>query len=324
MILYIRGVISAMFLNGLIFEFILKTFLNEKNIKHINTLNLNTMKAIAVSIVISILLMTQAHGQGMYFRLGGGYALPLASEVIGTKDVRTRPATGNQIYTSENVSGSFGAGMNINLGGGYMFNENIGFDLGVLYQRSKKYETIDNYYDPFGKEEDIITHQSTAIFFNPSFLITSGTGTKVPYGKFGVVVGSPKIKVEENYFYNLDGTETQHREWEYRKGMAFGFQGTVGMNWMLSNKLDLFTEINFVSMSFYPGEYELTIYTSNGTNVLPNLPVNSKKVEFVKQLDPNAPFVATSPRQELQEAKSFGALSFNVGIRFLMKGHIVD
>jgi Outer membrane protein beta-barrel domain len=281
------------------------------------------MKKSIITIFLSATLITASFGQGLYFKAGGGYGLPLASQVIGTNYLRTQPTTGPDTYSEENVRSSYGAGMNINLGGGYMFNENFGFDLGIQYQKSKKIETSDiNLEIGFGKEEDIITHQSSALFINPSFLITSGKGSKVPYGRFGFLAGSPKIKTEESYFYDLDGTERQAREWETKKGMAFGLQGTVGINWVLKDKLDLFTEVSFVSMSFYAKERELTLATRNGADQLATMQTYQKKTEFVKQLNPNATFDATKPQQVLQEASAFSALSFNVGVKYYLKGRL--
>ncbi|MBL7872550.1 MAG: outer membrane beta-barrel protein [Cyclobacteriaceae bacterium] len=283
------------------------------------------MKKIIVTLFLSTLLINFSFGQGAYFRAGGGYGFPMASQVIGTNYLRTQPANGSDTYSEESVKASYGAGMNISLGGGYMFNENIGFDLGIVYQKSKKNETSDiNLEIGFGKEEDIITYQSTALFINPAFFITSAKGSKTPYGKFGILAGSPKIKTVESYYYDLDGTYTQHNEWETRKGIALGLQGTVGVNWMLTDKLDLFTEISFLSMSFYAKERELTVITYNGVDAMPNQQPYQKLTEFKKKLDPNAAFDANKPWQALQEASAYSALTFNVGIRYLLKGRMVN
>jgi Outer membrane protein beta-barrel domain len=281
------------------------------------------MKKQIITVLLSALCYQFSFGQGIYFKAGAGYGFPIATQVIGTNYLRTQPATGPDTYSEENVRSSYGAGMNISLGGGYMFNENIGVDLGIQYQKSKKIETSDiNLEIGFGKEEDIITHQSSTLFINPSFLITSGKGSKVPYGKFGFLAGSPKIKSQESYFYDLDGTERQAREWETKKGMAFGLQGTVGINWVLKDNLDLFTEISFVSMSFYAKERELTLATRNGADQLATVQTYQKRTEFVEQLNPNATFDATKPQQVLQEASAFSALSFNVGVKYYLKGRL--
>jgi hypothetical protein len=281
------------------------------------------MKKLIITVCLSALCYEFSFGQGLYFKAGGGYGLPLASQVIGTNYLRTQPATGPDTYSEENVRASYGAGMNISLGGGFMFNENIGFDLGVQYQKSKKIETSDiNLEIGFGKEEDVITHQSSTLFINPSFVITSAKGSKMPYGKFGFLAGSPKIKLQESYYYDLDGTERQAREWETKKGMAFGLQGTVGVNWVLKEKLDLFTEMSFVSMTFYAKERELTLATRDGVDQMSSLSTYQKKTEFVKQLNPNATFDATKPQQVLQEASAFSALSFNVGVKYYLKGRL--
>lgn len=77
---------------------------------------------------------------------------------------------------------------------------------------------------------------------------------------------------------------------EYNKGLAFGFQSAVGINWKLSGNFYLFEEVNFVGLTYYPGEYNLTssiMGTGNYEvdqifNNLPNMSVTQKSIVFEK------------------------------------------
>jgi hypothetical protein len=290
---------------------------------------LERMKKTTASILCFILCMGLSYAQGIYFRAGGGYALPMASDVIGTTRLRTQTYDGNaSTYTDKekNVSASYGAGVNFTIGGGFMFSKYIGADLNVHYLKGKEYETnqiyryISDGYN--GSDEEIIKSSSQAIFIAPSLIITPGVGSKVPYAKFGVIIGSPKIKGERYEYYDLDGTSERTQKWEYKKGTAIGFQGAVGMNWMLSNNFDLFTEINFLSMTYYPGEWERTEDILNGTDNLPSLTTSQKKVEFKKSIDNEAQQDPDKPTQVLREGTPFSSLSLQIGVRYLLKGHV--
>jgi hypothetical protein len=286
------------------------------------------MKKTTTSIVCFILSMGLCYAQGIYFRAGGGYALPMASDVIGTTRLQTQTYDGNEsTYTDneENVTASYGAGINFTIGGGFMFNKYIGADLMVHYLKGKEYEINQIYRyisdDYNGSDQDVIKTSSQAIFIAPSLIITPGVGSKVPYAKFGVIIGSPKIKGERYEYYDLDGTYERTRKWEYKKGTALGFQGAVGMNWMLSNNFDVFTEINFISMTYYPAESELTEDISNGTDLLPSLTTSQKKVEYKKTIDNQAQQDPDKPSQALREGTPFSSLSLQIGVRYLLKGH---
>src|SRR5688572_24635939 len=232
-----------------------------------------------------------SQAQGVYFKAGGGYAVPIASDQIGEKylTVATYDGVNTSTYdnTKEVVKGSYGAGVNFNVGGGYMFNEFLGVELNFQYTQSKKYETGDiyTYESPDYTEDDRTLAQnfSKAFYINPSFIITPGAGTKVPYGRFGIIAGAPTVKGEETTVDRISyypEPSTGSRKWEYTGGISFGFQGAVGMNWMISDKIDLFTEVNFVSMTYYADEWELTEYKEYGYDYLPDTPEYYKKTIF--------------------------------------------
>ena len=70
--------------------------------------------------------------QGLYFGLGGGYGFAAAKQTLGqdTKVTNTG-GTFSAEYMSHPIS--LGKGINAGLFAGYMFNPNIGLELGVSY-----------------------------------------------------------------------------------------------------------------------------------------------------------------------------------------------
>jgi hypothetical protein len=290
------------------------------------------MKKTFTSILLIILISGASFAQGIYLRAGGGYGFPVATSSIGENYLHTVVYDGvNTInnYSTKAVKGSYGSGMNFNFAIGYKFNENFIFEISSQYLSSTKYKTSDNYSytntDPLNLSSNVDNYNATtsakAFLINPSFIFSAGFGKAAPYGRFGVVIGSPTVSGSDLSYYNGDGIDSTARKWEYSKGMSFGFQGAIGMNWKLTDKLDFYTEINYVSMAYYAGEWNLTQdIRSNGystTDNLPNMYQYYKQTIYEKQFDPNAVNNDFSKAQiALPEATPFSAVSIQVGVRF--------
>jgi opacity protein-like surface antigen len=286
------------------------------------------MKKILTSVVLLALFTGAAMAQSIYLRAGTGYGLPIATTALGEKYLRSTVSTTTATIdnnSTERVTGSYGSGIDFNIALGYKFNENFIFELSTQYLFSKKYKTADDYsYTGIGYsyvDNNDVTTSARALFINPSFIFSAGFGKAAPYGRFGFVIGSPKVSGKESYYYNGDGVDSTERKWEYSKGIALGFQGAIGMNWKLSEKLDIYTEINYLSMTYYAGEYNLTEDKNllTGFNYLPNMSLSQKQTVYEKKFDPTKVNIdPAKPRTALRESTPFSSLSFQVGIRFAL------
>ncbi|MGD0582542.1 MAG: outer membrane beta-barrel protein [Bacteroidales bacterium] len=283
------------------------------------------MKKSIVFLLVAALLGGSVYSQGFYFRAGGTYGLPVGTSVLGDKsnftydystDVST--ATGS----SKAVSGSFGAGPTFSIAVGYKFNQNFMFDLSGEYLVSNKYQ-ISSYskyiYSGYSAvDSDFTNSQAKAFLINPSFVFSAGFGKAAPYGRFGIVVGIPQMTVNESYYNNGDGVTQYDKTWVYKKGLAFGYQAAIGMNWKLSDKFDIYTEVNILNMTWYAQQSELTKDIENGTNVLPNMSVSQIQTKYEKSFDPTVQQDPTQPSVQLREASPFSSVSVNVGLRYTL------
>ena len=163
-------------------------------------------------LLFAITITSSLSAQGFYIRAGGGYGLAAATEKIGEKYLRTQVNTQSSttdVYSTQTITGSYGSGMNFNFAAGYEFNQNFILDVDIYYLGGKKYETSNNYdykTDSFsGMSSDLFTTSSGGLFVNPSFVFSAGFGKAAPYGRFGLIAGSPQVTQKENYFNNLDG-----------------------------------------------------------------------------------------------------------------------
>lgn len=286
------------------------------------------MKNLLTTMLLLILFSGAVTAQSIYLRAGTGYGLPIATSAIGEKYLHTVEENGTgtvDSYATESVTASYGSGTNFNFALGYKFNENFIFDLSTQYLIGKKFKTSDNYsYTSAGYsyvDNDEVTTSARALFLNPSFIFSAGFGKAAPYGRFGVVIGSPKVSGKETYYYNGDGVDSTQTKWENSKGISFGFQGAIGMNWKLTEKLDIYTEINYISMSYYAGEYNLTEDKNleNGVDNLPNRTLSEKQTIYKKKFDPSKENIdTTKPRIALRESTPFSSISCQVGIRLAL------
>jgi hypothetical protein len=287
------------------------------------------MKKIFISMSLILLVSGISFSQGIYLRAGGGYGLPIATGSLGQKYLRTSVSDANGTVNTnsiEAVKGSYGAGMNFNFAVGYKFNENFIFELNTQYLLGRKYTTSDNYSYKSPSysyvDNDNTVTSAKALYLNPSFIFSAGFGKAAPYGRFGLVVGLPKVTSEQSTYYDGDGIDARDQIWKYSKGISFGFQGAIGMNWQLSEKLDIFTELNYLSMTYYPGENNLVKSISNDyvnppVDNLPNMYVWNKQTVYDKKFDPTTVNNEMSqPRTAVPVSMPFSAISVQVGVRF--------
>ena len=290
------------------------------------------MKKIITSFFLIIFLSGASFAQGIYLRAGGGYGLPIAASSFGEKTLYSQVYDGTKTVNDNStkiVTGSYGSGINFNFALGYKFNENFIFELNTQYLISNKIKTFDNVVykstNPLNLYSNFNNRNSTtsakALLLNPSFIFSAGFGKAAPYGRFGFIVSSPKVSGESLSYNNGDGIDSTAKSWELTKGLTLGFQGAIGMNWKLSEKLDFYTEVNFLSMTYYAGEYNLTrditSYDYTLIDNLPNMFLWNKKTIYKKEFDPSSVNNDMSkPQVALREAQPFSSLSFQVGIRF--------
>jgi hypothetical protein len=285
------------------------------------------MKKALIIISLLVLISDISFSQSLYIRAGGGYGLPIGTASIGEKYTHEEIYTTvtSDKYSAKNVKASYGAGGDFNIGIGYKYNDVITFDLGFQYLISKKYQT---YYKQSytgsgtpGINNDITTTSAKAFLIEPTAIVNAGFWKGAPYTKLGLVFGFPTLTKDRSSFDNTDGTSAWMQTWKYNKGIAIGFQGALGMNWKLSEKMDLFSEIAFVSMTYYAKEGKMTKYLTSNDGItykdyLPNTILSQRQIVYKNSFDPSLSNDGTKPTVALKESTPFSSISLHVGLRF--------
>jgi hypothetical protein len=287
------------------------------------------MKKISL-LFCSVLACTAiAYGQGSYVRLNVGYGMPMGSQFMGTNaSYSYNGNTGDDTYTEKGVYGSYGSGISINAGYGMTLKGIIGFDVEVGYLMGKEYDGIsykDTYTETNYRETETFkqTRKTSGFSIAPAITLTAQDGKFLPYTRFGPVIGMYKMtsKWSADYYENDFGDVYSENylkfEEEYTGGISVGFKGSVGVIFNPASKFQIFSEVNFVSMSFTPKKGEITKVISQGQDVTSDIPAEYKKFDFKDKL--NSEPESEGPIQigdRISEKHAMGSLSLQVGVRF--------
>lgn len=273
---------------------------------------------------IAVIIGANTFAQGLYMNAGAGYGFPAASYLMADNIIYNSTGEFSVVdYEIVKGSGSFGKGLQAGAIFGYMFNPNIGAELGISYLFGGKIESKDE--DHYQGESSMYenTRSAKMLRFTPALKMTVGNGDIKPYMRSGLVIGTAgKIKsVGKDTFTGEFNNGVTEREMELTGGISLGFAGALGADFMLSDKIGLFTELGVITQSWAPKKGEVTRYTVDGVDRMNDLKTREKEFEFVESYTVNYPTVdENSPTQTLKMYQPFSSFSLNAGVRIALGG----
>ena len=277
------------------------------------------MKKILSITIVTMFVLSANHSnaqmkKGAYVGLNFGYNAPAGAGNFDAISVVNSTST-NTSYSIENIKFSFGKGVSTGLAFGYMFNENIGAELGVQYLLGGKTKYTQTFTFT---NTSITTGDISAKMFQikPSIVLATTIKKTTPYAKFGMVIGSGKILSNEKSIRNLNNTTEETVE--FKGGISLGYSAAVGLNFPINKNIAINSEINMVNMQYSPKKAILTKATSNGVDQLPSYNTSQKEIDFVKKLVINgsAPAPTNIPAQQPAFASAFGSIGISVGLKY--------
>ena len=274
---------------------------------------------------------SSSQGSGLYIDFNLGYNFGLNSQVLGYNNTNSQAANGDYTSKNEVITGSFGKGMNIGGTVGYMFNANIGAELGINYLMGGTTSSEDiNSSAIVGQEysKTSTTDMSASMLqLNPSIVFSLGKEGFNPYAKFGMVIGtSGKITGEETLSGNeWDGSSNSvvavnaTKTHELSGSTAFGWSAAIGGTYAFNENMGLFGELNMINMGWSPSKGEITEYKEDGVDMLVGSTVRDRETDYVNETTwtstPSTPD-ETKPNESLKNTYSFGSMGIKVGFRY--------
>jgi opacity protein-like surface antigen len=276
---------------------------------------MKNLKKIFILFSIFLSFFTNAQSdKGFYTSLNCGYNLGTGnpdyyqSAVLGI--VNTNQIT-STTSTTEILKLPLGKGINVGANFGYMFNKNLGFEVGVNYLLGGTTTANQtNYNGDYGNSEV----SAKMIQIKPSIVFRAGFDKINPYAKVGMVIGSGKItntQIEKNLANLYVDTR------EFSGGTPIGFHSGLGLLFKLNEKLSLFGELNLVSLEYAPNKAIFTESTKNGIDQLPTKTNQQKETEFLESFtDTGAPSNPNEPSKSPKLPFSFNSFGVNIGLQY--------
>ena len=275
------------------------------------------MKKIATLALILLATTGKASAQ-FYFRAGLGYAFPVAGQTVYNTGIpyyefpsaysgtRTINASGSETYNIKPIS--FSSGVQSVLGLGYMFTENIGFqvDAGIGIANPTYTFTDQNVPLNYSNGSTVVTivsnvsttqHAQTPFFLMPSLVLQTNRDKLNVYTHFGVVLPLNTKITEHLIISNAPGTgslSTDDFTWQVKSSFSLGFTAALGLKYNISDRVSIWGELSLLSMSVYTQEQNLQSWVEDGQQVPLSSYPNTQKVKFSKTATVDSTYYAPS------------------------------
>ncbi len=276
----------------------------------------NYFKMLFLIFVINLLSAPLLFAQGAYLNINSGYATSMSSQNLSGFENSTYEFYSNSYSLKhEQIIFSFGKGLNFGADFGYMFNKNLGAEIGVSYLIGGN--TISTLTQPNNSTE--ITVSSKMLRINPSLVITSGFEKINPYAKFGLILGSGYVILSSNQeISGFSGQQSNSESIKLSGGIAIGLTSGIGALYKINDKLSFFGELNMINLSYGPTKGIKTDFRIDGVDMLPSLTTRQKETEYLDsftETSSNSNPQDSEPSKKLKQKLPFGSFGLNLGLR---------
>jgi outer membrane protein W len=305
-------------------------------------------KALIVCVLASTTWLTQAQNDitiddsNFYIRVSTGYSFESGKTEFNNADpngltgiMQSTDVTVNADGSSVNVkslNGTVGAGVKVNVTGGYMFNPYIGAEMGISYFHGDK-TMIGRLRSP-----QVISEENTYLRgfdVAPGIILTPNFQKINPYARMGLIVPIAGDLTIETMARQKNGGEQGtdilvEAKSEVKSKFSIGYFGAIGLNYPVSNNLSVFGEVEIKNLSIKSKSAEITKYsttaiTDGQSQLVPgqqlaDLPVYEKQFNFSDDYNQSTTTQPNqdAPRQIPTQFVNASGIGINVGIRFTL------
>lgn len=271
-----------------------------------------------LAVFLVLLLHSVPVSAQWYGRLGGGYAgqagkdhikgfaVSFSSQLLGPlPEGFIENNNVNQGYRYK--TGSYGQGLNVHAGVGYMFGKHVGAELEVGYaisdQIKSKFRRMNNNVVILAFNPEL---RAKTVFITPSLVLSAGTGTIInPYARMGLLLGLPKV---ENSDLILIQVQKVDYKGYYYGGLMTGFSGALGLSADLSKHIAVYGEVRMTAASYRPKKWKVEVLKFGNASYK----LEGKELELKKRV------TGQDDPDQVQQTFSnpFGSVGFNTGVLF--------
>lgn len=262
----------------------------------------------------------RSHAQGLSFFLMGGYGIGADKSQYYSwafSDLDQGPVSYNQFpmtnireingleYSEQVQSLSYASGGRVALGMDYMMTPYVGFGVTGEYLLGRTISSEKNTANDFIRVESF----ARAFAIRPSVVLTAGSEKINPFIRLGAAFAFPRIKSTAE---RGQPTALVLKD-EVYGGTAFGFSGSLGAKYTLSDRVDLFAEAEYSLMRYTPKTRQINLFTLNGVDI-----IDKNYENRTIELSDNATFneIKIEEKKQKSRIQPFSSLSFNLGLAF--------
>ena len=240
-----------------------------------------------------------------------------------------------------NEYGSFGEGLNAQLRAGYFWNKTFGVELGLGYLHGAD-QVRDSYKTTSGVVTEVVDATAYARAYGLTAALVYNFNENI-YGKFGaaVKVGGKTVAELTRTTTTPFGPIVASGEQEFKGRLPLGFIGAMGYKYKLSDKLNIFAELEYLGINVTRDKSEFTKLTIaypavpagslGGGQPAATIPAGTwnvgsaplthpvfgtiyapKTIEYVDTLPVNN----TDPSKALSEVAPYSSFGLNIGITY--------
>ena len=253
--------------------------------------------------------------QEAYVNIGLGYGINAASQTMQY----TETLSSDTIATYKGTHGSLGKGLNFGVSVGYMFNKNVGAELGISYLKGSQIKSTYTDYTYIFTNLQTLTTQANMLRITPTIVIATGEGTLCPYAKAGLVIGMIG-KTTDKYTDNI-GSYAYEETRESSGGVAIGFASALGLK-IEGGHMSIFGELAMISQSWAPTKNIMTESKYKGVDQLASMTTYQKETNYVDSYTVTTTPDQNSPRQNTKQYLPMSSFGINIGVRISIEKYL--
>jgi hypothetical protein len=253
---------------------------------------------------------TYAQSKGSYVKLGAGYQFGIARQAMQYHDYEF---SGSYLIESD-TRHSLQTGIMPLASFGYMFNENIGFEVGVNYLIGKSSEIHQEFEDQNGSQNHLMKMSSNSLMVTPSLRFAVPLSKNVSiYSRSGLVIPvlSRVKKNQQSAYAGIGESHDIEINSVLKNHFTFGFSGALGFAFRTSKKTTFNVELAGQMLSLWASKEEIKSFKVDKTERKPSDYGYSTGTIYVTDIS-----VDGKSGNALTYQSPFHSLGINIGMAF--------